>query len=187
MHIMMLAAAAVIAGAPSAVPAVEHRVTVFQQDFPMSHRDGQHEYRRFMARNLFDGDGRPRTVGLVGCGRTCEYLELRMAEKTGASWSQGSMIPVMSRRSDARGAVEYAFSGQKGRISYADGQGALSIEDHGAATAREEGRANAYHAMRMELADHGDSYAYYPTYSADGIPVMRLVVAWDKPRPARID
>jgi hypothetical protein len=184
MHILGLAAAAI---ATTSAPApVEHQVTVFQQEFPLSHQNGKREYERFVARDLFDASGRPRTVGLIGCSRTCEYMELRTAGDTSMEWSVGEKTPIAMEGEDgSKSGVVYLLKGQKGTISYAGGKGSVQIEDHHLDQGAAAGGASAYSVLAKTFSTRRDNWSYYRTYSKDGTPVMRLLVIWENlPRTA---
>lgn len=178
MHILVLAASALLAG-PAPAPAadtvpVEHRVSIFQQDFPISHQDGRREYERFVARDLFDESGRPRTFGLKGCSQSCDYAELRTAGDTDVQLVQGEMTPT-----ETAGGIVDLLNGRKAVVSYAGGKGEIRIEDHHIDQAAGTTGTPAYTVMKKGFSTRRDDWSYYRTFSQKGEPVMRLLVVWE--------
>lgn len=170
MHILALAAA--VAAAHTGAAPVEHRVSIFQQDFPVSHQDGRREYERFVALDLFDASGSPRTVGLSGCAASCDYAAVKTAGDATVTLKHGDEVP-----SATSGGISYVLNGQKTVVSYAGGRGEIQIEDHH--VAQGTGGTTCYSVLRKSFGGRRDDWSYYRTYASDGKPVMRLLVVWD--------
>lgn len=175
MHILALAASALLAAPAPAidVPSVQRDISVFQQDFPISDKDGETQYRS-VSRAMFDATGRIRQPDLAACGAACNFVMLHMDERSGVEWSQGSTITVEDL-------TRPIFMGQKGRIDFVGGQGAVRIDDYSFDGSLAEAMAGdtPRHTMTATFSGTGRDWTYYRTRSADGAEVMRLVIVWD--------
>ena len=173
--------AAIAVNAPNAVR--EHEIVVFQKDLPASRKDGRAEYDRFIEDDLFDAEGRPRTVGLIGCGSGCQYRTIRMAPSDDVNWTFGEHVPEIAGSTDdhADRPVRYAFSGQKGRVqTLPDGGYRVTIDEYASSHGRVRRKTPPSARNVVEFGDGGDrSWSYGPSIDERGRPIMRLVVAWE--------